>query len=81
MSSVAQARGGLMGAGVTGKPVWVALSGRDDDGTRLRSGELVSDVIPLLEEYDPAAPWEFNIKLFDCEYPYSEPSLLLILLS
>ncbi|MDB4197249.1 homocysteine S-methyltransferase family protein [Ascidiaceihabitans sp.] len=55
MSSVDQARGGLMGAGVTGNPVWVALSVRDDDGTRLRSGELVSDVMPLLEEFDPAA--------------------------
>ena len=55
MSSVDQARGGLMGAGVTGKPVWVALSVRDDDGTRLRSGELVFDVMPLLEEFDPAA--------------------------
>ena len=55
MSSVDQARGGLMGAGVTGKPVWVALSVRDDDGTRLRSGELLSDVMPLLEEFNPAA--------------------------
>jgi S-methylmethionine-dependent homocysteine/selenocysteine methylase len=55
MSSVDQARGGLMGAGVTGKPVWVALSVRDDDGTRLRSGELLSDVTPLLEEFNPAA--------------------------
>ena len=55
MSSVDQARGGLMGAGVTGKPVWVALSVCDVDGTRLRSGELLSDVMPLLEEFDPAA--------------------------
>ena len=55
MSSVDQARGGLMGAGVTGKPVWVALSVRDDYGTRLRSGELLSDVMPLLEEFNPAA--------------------------
>ena len=55
MSSVDQARGGLIGAGVTGKPVWVALSVRDDDGTRLRSGELLSDVMPLLEEFNPAA--------------------------
>ncbi|MDE1131256.1 MAG: homocysteine S-methyltransferase family protein [Ascidiaceihabitans sp.] len=55
MSSLDQARGGLMGAGVTGKPVWVALSVRDDDGTRLRSGELLSDVMPLLEEFNPAA--------------------------
>ena len=55
MSSVDQARGGLIGAGVTGKPVWVALSVSDDDGTRLRSGELLSDVMPLLEEFNPAA--------------------------
>jgi S-methylmethionine-dependent homocysteine/selenocysteine methylase len=55
MSSVDQARGGLIGAGVTGKPVWVALSVRDDDGKRLRSGELLSDVMPLLEEFNPAA--------------------------
>ena len=55
MSSLDQARGGLMGAGVTGKPVWVALSVRDDDGTRLRSGELLSDVMPLLEEFNPTA--------------------------
>lgn len=55
MSSVDQARGGLMGAGVTGKPVWVALSVRDDDGTCLRSGELLSDVMPLLEEFNPTA--------------------------
>ena len=55
MSSVDQARGGLIGAGVTGKPVWVALSVRDDDGTRLRSGELLFDVMPLLEEFNPAA--------------------------
>lgn len=35
MSSVDQARGGLMGAQVTGKPVWLALSVDDTDGTRL----------------------------------------------
>ncbi len=39
MSSIDQARGGLMGAGVTGKPVWVSLSVDDTDGTKLRSGE------------------------------------------
>lgn len=55
MSSIDQARGGLMGAGVTGKPVWVALSVLDDDGTRLRSGEPLSDIAPLLTEFAPAA--------------------------
>jgi S-methylmethionine-dependent homocysteine/selenocysteine methylase len=55
MSSIDQARGGLMGAGVTGKPVWLALSVMDDDGTRLRSGEALADIAPLLKEFAPAA--------------------------
>lgn len=55
MSSIDQARGGLMGASVTGKPVWVALSVMDDDGTRLRSGEPLADIAPLLKEFGPAA--------------------------
>ena len=55
MSSIDQARGGLMGAGVTGKPIWLALSVDDQDGTRLRSGERLADVAPLLEEFSPAA--------------------------
>lgn len=55
MSSVDQALGGLMGAGVTGKPVWLALSVMDDDGTKLRSGEALTDILPLLAQYTPAA--------------------------
>lgn len=55
MSSVDQARGGLMGAGVTGKPVWLSISVDDRDGTKLRSGEPVSDILPLLSEHNPAA--------------------------
>jgi S-methylmethionine-dependent homocysteine/selenocysteine methylase len=53
MSSVAQARGALMGAVTAGKPVWLALSVADDDGTRLRSGEPLSEVAPLLAEFRP----------------------------
>ncbi|MEM7472825.1 MAG: homocysteine S-methyltransferase family protein [Pseudomonadota bacterium] len=55
MSSVDQARGGLMGAGTTGKPVWLAVSVHDSDGTRLRSGEAVADILPLIEEFQPEA--------------------------
>lgn len=55
MSSIDQARGGLMGAGITGKPVWLALSVMDDDGTRLRSGEPLADIASLLNEFEPAA--------------------------
>lgn len=55
MSSVAQARGAVMGASSGGKPVWLALSVADRDGTILRSGEPVTDILPLLKEFDLAA--------------------------
>lgn len=51
MSSVEQARGALMGACRVGKPVWLAISVLDDDGTRLRSGEAVTDILPLVSEF------------------------------
>lgn len=63
MSSIDQARGGLMGAGVTGKPVWVSLSVDDTDGTKLRSGELLADAIGVLKEFNPAAV------LINCSLP------------
>jgi S-methylmethionine-dependent homocysteine/selenocysteine methylase len=55
MSGIDQALGGLMGASVTGKPVWLALSVDDQDGTKLRSGEDLVDILPLLADYKPAA--------------------------
>jgi S-methylmethionine-dependent homocysteine/selenocysteine methylase len=55
MSSIDQARGGLMGAQVTELPVWVAFSVSDDDGRLLRSGEPLANVLPLLKEYRPEA--------------------------
>jgi S-methylmethionine-dependent homocysteine/selenocysteine methylase len=55
MSSVDQARGGLMGAAGLGKPVWLALSVDDKNGTKLRSGENLTDILPLLAEFQPAA--------------------------
>ena len=53
MSSVAQAEGGLMGASVVGKPVWVALSVSDEDGSKLRSGEDLLEIAPVLARYAP----------------------------
>lgn len=53
MSSVEQARGGLMGAAVMGKPIWIAFSVDDADGTRLRSGEALADIAPLVQEHAP----------------------------
>ncbi len=51
MSSVDQARGAVMGACTVGKPVWLSVSVMDHDGTRLRSGEPLIDVLPLLSEF------------------------------
>ena len=53
MSSVDQARGSLLGAGVTGKPVWLAVSVDDEDGTWLRSGEPLTAIAPLVDEFRP----------------------------
>ena len=51
MSSVAQARGAIMGAKVVDKPVWLAVSVEDADGSKLRSGEPVAEILPLIEEF------------------------------
>lgn len=53
MSSVDQARGALRGAADAGRPVWVAFSVDDADGTRLRSGESLADIAPLLHDFAP----------------------------
>jgi len=55
MSSIDQARGALMGAAPHGKPVWVAFSVDDSDGSKLRSGEPTSAIKALVDEYKPAA--------------------------
>ena len=55
MSSVEQGRGAVMGALSAGKPVWLAVSVNDEDGSKLRSGEPVTDVLPLAAELKPAA--------------------------
>ena len=55
MSSVEQARGGLMGATKSIKPVWLAISVDDEDGSKLRSGEHVNEVISLLAEFGAQA--------------------------
>ena len=63
MSSIDQARGGLMGASVTGKPVWVSLSVHDSDGTKLRSGEALAEAVNMLKDYNPA------VVLLNCSLP------------
>jgi S-methylmethionine-dependent homocysteine/selenocysteine methylase len=75
MSSIDQACGALMGAGVTGKPIWLSLSVDDKDGTQLRSGEPLADAAALLTEYQPAAV------LLNCSLPEAIDAALPALLA
>lgn len=45
MSSIREARGALRGAATAGKPIWLAFSTDDGDGTRLRSGEPLAEAV------------------------------------
>lgn len=55
MASVDQAEGALKGAAGCGKPVWLSVTVDDADGTRLRSGEPLTLLKPVLERYRPDA--------------------------
>lgn len=55
MASVEQARGALMGAKSVAKPVWLAVTVDDRNGTRLRSGENLLEILPLVDEFAPDA--------------------------
>ena len=52
VSSVAHARDGLAGARETDRPVWLSLTVSDSDGTKLRSGELLQDVLEVAADAD-----------------------------
>ena len=49
MSSIREAMGALTGAATAGKPIWLAFSTDDDDGTRLRSGEPLSKAVDAVK--------------------------------
>jgi S-methylmethionine-dependent homocysteine/selenocysteine methylase len=55
MSSVVQAEGALAGAAAGGRPVWLSITVDDAEGTRLRSGEPVADLAPVIAAHRPAA--------------------------
>jgi len=55
VSSVKEATGALSGTATTDKPVWLALTVQDDDGTYLRSGETLQDIKPLIDRFRPDA--------------------------
>lgn len=69
ISSVAHARDLLTAALPFGKPVWLALSVDDSDGTRLRSGEPLADVLPVVRQGAEAV-------LINCCTPEAIPAAL-----
>jgi len=54
MASVDQTLGALMGMSGNGKPFYVSISVDDNDGTVLRSGEKLTDLLPVLAQYELA---------------------------
>ena len=50
VASIDHAKAVLDAATATGKPVWLSLTVDDVDGTRLRSGELLTDVLPIAQK-------------------------------
>lgn len=55
MASVDQADGALIATADAGLPVWLSVTVDDDDGTRLRSGEGVAELAPLVARHQPRA--------------------------
>ena len=70
MSSVQQAEGALAGAQGQGRPVWLSVTVDDADGSRLRSGEPVAALAPLVARHRPAAV------LANCSVPEAMPAAL-----
>lgn len=55
VSSVHQAEATLRATQRCTKPVWLSISVDDDNGTVLRSGEPITDLAPLIADYNPDA--------------------------
>lgn len=69
-ASLRIARAMLEGCMAAGRPVWLAVSVDDADGTRLRSGEPVADVVPLARNGGASA------LLVNCSLPEAMPAAL-----
>lgn len=50
VASVAHAKAVLEAAASTGKPVWLAMTVDDADGTKLRSGEPIADAVAIAQD-------------------------------
>ena len=55
VSSLLEAEGVFAGTAQSNKPLWIAFSVDDQEGDKLRSGEALQDILPLMAEHKPAA--------------------------
>jgi len=55
VSSLQEAQGVFAGVASSDKPLWIAFSVDDDDASKLRSGEALRDILPLIAVHKPAA--------------------------
>ena len=55
MASVEQVEGALRACVGRGKPVWLGVTVDDDNGARLRSGESLQELQPVLQQHTPDA--------------------------
>jgi S-methylmethionine-dependent homocysteine/selenocysteine methylase len=55
VASVGHARAALAGCADSGRPVWLAVTVSDDDGSKLRSGEGVGALLAVVQEFRPEA--------------------------
>jgi homocysteine S-methyltransferase len=69
VASLAHANAALDAGDGVAKPVWLSVTVDDEDGTRLRSGEAVADVLPLLAGRADAV-------LANCSAPEAMPAAL-----
>ena len=63
LSSIKEVQSAVRAAAESGKPVWCGMSVKDEDGTRLRSGE------PLLEAAAVAKSEGASAVLINCSWP------------
>ncbi|SLN29432.1 Homocysteine S-methyltransferase [Roseovarius litorisediminis] len=68
--SLKHAEGALRGTAKASKPIWLAVSVDDDDGTVLRSGEAVADLAEIVNHHAPQAV------LVNCSRPEAIASAL-----
>ena len=55
MVSIKQAKGAVLGASVPNKPIWLSVTVEDDNGELLRSGEPITDLVEVVQDYPVAA--------------------------